>query len=308
MPHLKVIRKGWENEHLARYLLAKIAYVSAPVFIGDDIGMDLICTLFEPRITKSDRKQIELFPQYAFALQLKSSDEAIEFSANNAEYFGHLAMPFFVGIADQAPDNPSLSIYSGELIPAFSRSEPRGFPIRLLPSRNPLGQDAMAHWSKSSDGSYEIPLPFVTQLSFRDDADAILTARVALRWRCEYILKNIAAAISDEYIFHYPSKQGGFYRILAVPGSAHTFRGNFARRLSEAFYNLAYLAEIGTPENLGEEFMIYERCYSDLKAINAVDEYSVEMLERLYQHCRRTLADRNYHKTGPDDFGGRKSE
>ena len=299
MPHLKVTRKGWENEHLARYLLAKVAYVSAPVFVGDDIGADVICTLFEPRNTGTEREQIELFPQTAFALQLKSNDDPVEVSASNGEHFKHLAIPFFVGVVDQRPANPTLSIYSGELIPAFTRAEPPGAPLRFVPAREPLCQEVMSHWRKTAEGAYEVPLPFVVQLSLQDDDDVIVRARMTLRWRCFYILQNIAAAISDEYIFHYPNAHGGFYRILAGPGSVHTFRGNFGRRLSEAFYNLAYLAGMNIPDNLGKEFSIYERCYLDLKSINAVDEYTADMLEQLYQHCRRTLIDKSYLPGGP---------
>jgi hypothetical protein len=39
--------KGWENEHLATFLLSRIAFVAGPVTVADDIGTDIFCTLFE---------------------------------------------------------------------------------------------------------------------------------------------------------------------------------------------------------------------------------------------------------------------
>jgi hypothetical protein len=39
--------KGWENEHLATFLLSRIAFVATPITVGDDIGTDIFCTLFE---------------------------------------------------------------------------------------------------------------------------------------------------------------------------------------------------------------------------------------------------------------------
>lgn len=40
MPHLAVMRRGWQNEHLAAFLLSKLAFVAQPAKIGDDIGTD----------------------------------------------------------------------------------------------------------------------------------------------------------------------------------------------------------------------------------------------------------------------------
>jgi hypothetical protein len=71
MPHLEKFRKGWENEHLATFLLSRIAFVANPVKVADDVGTDLFCTLFE--ITEG-----KLFPRNSFALQAKSSAGEID--------------------------------------------------------------------------------------------------------------------------------------------------------------------------------------------------------------------------------------
>jgi hypothetical protein len=40
-------RRGWENEHLAAVLLSGVSFIAHPLTIGDDIGSDFFCTLFE---------------------------------------------------------------------------------------------------------------------------------------------------------------------------------------------------------------------------------------------------------------------
>jgi len=65
MPHLERFRKGWENEHLATFLLSRLSFVANPVRVGDDLGTDLFCTLFEVA-------EGELFPRNSFAVQAKA--------------------------------------------------------------------------------------------------------------------------------------------------------------------------------------------------------------------------------------------
>jgi hypothetical protein len=44
---LAIPHNGWDNEHLATFLLSRIAFVATPVKVGDDIGIDVFCTVFE---------------------------------------------------------------------------------------------------------------------------------------------------------------------------------------------------------------------------------------------------------------------
>src|SRR3989442_8991321 len=74
MPHLAVPRKGWENEHLATFLLSQIAFVAHPLTVADDVGSDFFCTLFEP--TAQDGTQM-LFPLNSFAIQVKSNRDNV---------------------------------------------------------------------------------------------------------------------------------------------------------------------------------------------------------------------------------------
>src|SRR5262245_23710047 len=112
MPQLARTRVGWENEHLATFLLSQIAFVAQPVTISDDIGSDLICTVFESRSSGSNRGGDLLFPRNSFAIQIKTSGGPID-ATNKIDYLFHLEIPFLVGIVGADRSRPTLSIYSG---------------------------------------------------------------------------------------------------------------------------------------------------------------------------------------------------
>ena len=51
---------GWENEQLAHYLLSRFSFVAHPATVGDDIGSDFYCTIFdvlEADVPKIERKR-----------------------------------------------------------------------------------------------------------------------------------------------------------------------------------------------------------------------------------------------------------
>lgn len=124
MPHLGKLHKGWENEHLASFLLSRISFVANPVTVGDDVGSDFFCTLFE--VSEAD----QLFPRNSLAIQIKSSKDPVD-ATSKIEYLEKLELPFFVGVVDQ--NKLRLSIYSGEYLPIlFSHyGIPQGLKLSL---------------------------------------------------------------------------------------------------------------------------------------------------------------------------------
>jgi hypothetical protein len=110
MPPLYRPHLGWENEQLAHYLLSRFSFVAHPATIGDDIGSDFYCTIFD--IVDMQPPTIE--PRIAFAIQVKSSADPLDVS-NKIAYLGQLEVPFFVGVVEQATN--SLKIYSAECLP-----------------------------------------------------------------------------------------------------------------------------------------------------------------------------------------------
>src|SRR5688500_15331354 len=95
---LAIPRKGWENEHLAAFLLSRLAFVASPKTVSDDIGTDLFCTLFEHQQRADGIKLI--VPRSSFAVQVKSSMEPVD-QAPRLDYLARLEMPYYLGVVDQ---------------------------------------------------------------------------------------------------------------------------------------------------------------------------------------------------------------
>jgi hypothetical protein len=110
MSHLIKFRKGWQSEHLAKFIISKFAFIAEPSNISDDLGSDFYCTIFDIQ------KKGQLLPQSSFAIQIKSNSQTLEVT-DKLSYLQNLEMPFFVGVVNKKSQN--LVIYSGESIPHF---------------------------------------------------------------------------------------------------------------------------------------------------------------------------------------------
>lgn len=256
MPHLAVPRKGWENEHLATFLLSRIAFVAHPVTVADDIGSDFFCTLFEPR----DQDGTEmLFPLNSFAIQVKSSLGDVP-ATNKIEYFLKLELPFFIGVVDRS--GLCLSLYSGEYLPIMFSHLGRPGQLTMCPVDQEVDGVASAPYDSTPGGACNLRLPVVLKLAAGDDRETLSTIAQKLSQLCSRMHGNISTWKLDEYIF----KLGpaGQVEIMAGSGSAQTFRHNFYLRLAEVFYNLEWLLQNRSHDFSAAEFEMYERLYNDL--------------------------------------------
>jgi hypothetical protein len=86
--------KGWENEHLATFLLSRLSFVASPITIADDIGTDLFCTLFD---IAEHKGQPVLLPRRSIAVQIKSSREPIDI-VPRLDYIARLEIPYYIGV------------------------------------------------------------------------------------------------------------------------------------------------------------------------------------------------------------------
>lgn len=285
MGQLAAPRIGWENEHLATYLLSRISFVANPITVSDDVGSDFFCTLFESRI-KSNVEQ--LFPRNSFAIQIKSKEETI-LATNKIEYLTKLELPFFVGVIDR--ENLRLNIYSGEYVPLLFTEH--GIPqqeLKLSPVRSVVG--IKDYCLTTTDESRQVltaslRMPFVMELSASDTRDAIRVKVRQVSDLCFRMHQNISARVSQEYIFRL-SESG--LSIMAGPGSVTTFRRNFHFRLAEAFYNLQWLHANQRNQFKVEEFRVYEKCYLEL--IEAKIE-TPDMLRKIYNQLKGQLTDKS---------------
>jgi len=221
MPHLGKFRKGWENEHLALFLLSRISFVSNPVTVADDIGSDFFCTLFE--VGDGD----QLFPRSSFVIQIKSSKDKIDATGKIA-YFEKLELPFFVGVVDQS--SLKLSIYSGEYLPIFFAHY--GIPQEFKLSLQDTAVTFDDYCEVKPGDKYTLRMPHLLDLEGQEDSDAIVSKGQHLIQLCSRMLQNVSSRHNCEYVFHLGD---GRVVIVAGSGSAQTFRNNSTIGLRRCF-------------------------------------------------------------------------
>ena len=243
------LRLGWQSENLARYLLSKIAFVSQPVTISDDTGIDFFCTLFE-------FKNGLLFPKNAFAIQIKSKHED-EFNITDKEgYIRNLEIPFFWGVIDKKA--LTLEIYSGEYFEFFIAHKggtPKGKElfIKLI-----NGQDEKHPYYEQNNAWY-IKFPKIIEININFDYFNSLESIKPFFETCELMLKNIAARIKGINLFEYDNEN---IMVISGPYSAKMFRENFYKSLTEIFHNLIRLHRIG--EDVKQEFELYKNLFEGI--------------------------------------------
>jgi len=285
MGQLADTRIGWENEHLATFLLSRISFVANPITVADDIGSDFFCTLFE---SKTQNGKEQLFPRNSFAIQIKSSEEAIP-ATNKIQYLDKLELPFFVGVINR--EHLRLRIYSGEYVPIIFTKYGLPRELRLsLVSADVIEDKGYCEVKQDNDliaTDALLRLPFIMEICAKDSRDDILGKAQQLGELCSRIHKNISAKTSQEYIFilDRPAKA----MIMAGSGSATTFRRNFYLRLAEVFYNLEWIYTAQQNSlSAGEmkEFKVYENCYLDL--LNTGADIP-QMLKNIYDKLKQKI-------------------
>jgi hypothetical protein len=257
MPHLAVMRRGWQNEHLAAFILSRMAFVAHPAKIGDDVGTDFFCTFFEV-LTQEGTDY--LVPRTSFAIQIKSSGTTIDVT-KQIEYLIRLELPFFVGIIDQ--EHSTLTIYSAEYLPVFFShlGIPNRLTFDLCPNHNFRPE---SYFEDMGDKSYKLKCPMISTLSVSMSPQALAEESQRLRKIATRIHENIAARTSCEYVFNV-GYDGQSPAIVAGSGSIKVFRANFKKRLAEAFSNLSWIAD-NQPLDLDiDECQFYLQIYDNMR-------------------------------------------
>jgi hypothetical protein len=258
MPHLLTLRKGWENERLAGYLLSRFSFVAQPSTIADDLGSDFFCTIFEI-ISASGRDA--LLPRSSFAIQVKSSTDEVS-ADNKVDYLSGLELPFFIGVVRQS--SAKLDIYSAGFLPLLFSE--RGKPDRLwLTPMAASDFDPDRYFEDVRARQFRLRCPMVATFGVDDDRSTLAPKVHTLLRICGRVQRNIATRLSEEHI--YDVDGDGLYRIMAGSGSFNFFRANFAKRLGEYFKNLEWILT-ASPTNFSiDEFRLFESFYHDLKKL-----------------------------------------
>lgn len=251
------LRQGWQSENLAKYLLSKVAFVSQPVTISDDVGSDFVCTLFE---IEKIGTQDYLIPRNAFAIQTKSDSRNKLYEITDKEpYIRQLEIPFFWGIVDKTKGK--ITIYSGEFFEIFIHTKggvEREKGQKLFLKLTDVRDESVPFYKE--DNSYYILFPKVIEISTNSDSKKI--NKEMLFKTCSLMLKNIAARIKEAYILELFS---GNLFIIYGPNSAKACRSNFYKALAETFKNLPFLyTQAENKVEIRKEFEIYKRLFNDL--------------------------------------------
>jgi hypothetical protein len=271
MSQLSTPRRGWENENLAAYLLSSVAFISHPVSVADDVGVDFACTLFET-------DQAMLVPRSTFVIQVKSSRKTVNVS-KHLPYLFKLEVPYFVGVIERDPAR--LTIFSGEYLPIFlTQVDPVNLELRLeLVDTYPEPHD---YFGMDNKGVYTVKLPIVATLDINMGESRLKAP--ALIELCSKIHANIARKTAGDYVFttHDPNN----VLVMSGPASAQTFRDNFYWRLAEVFENLRWLRQNVRADFNAAEFEIYSGIYDSL--VNAKIRLPAT-LHTLYNSCKKVM-------------------
>ncbi|MHB1341880.1 MAG: hypothetical protein ACYC77_08770 [Coriobacteriia bacterium] len=269
---LAATHPGWENENLATYLMSRLAFVASPVKIGDDVGTDLFCTLFEE--VEGEKARL-LVPRNSVAVQVKSSKGRLALAPWQLEYLARLEIPYYIGVIDRP--RLCLDLHSARYLPLLLTLRGRHKALRL-----DLVDSLDGEYSSGDEATgYHLRCPLVTSLTVHDDSAATQEKAMALRNDAAAGLTAIATRLNKEYIYEAPAG----IQIFAGKDSATTFRENFLRRLAEALYNFAWLLGDGrTVER--EEVDIYLELCGRLEARDTLPQYLQAARAELNRHLQ----------------------
>ncbi|MGO9256342.1 MAG: hypothetical protein ACLQU1_08590 [Bryobacteraceae bacterium] len=286
---------GWENEQLAHFLLSRFSFVAHPATIGDDVGSDFYCTIFD--ILDSDPPKIE--PRISFAIQVKSNADRIS-AGHQIAYLDQQEVPFFVGVVDQA--TASLKIHSAECLPMMfaNYGYPGSLSLRLVdkPHRYQSPEAYVEAQGASPEVGYWETEPAARKLvlnCFHVCTFSTSESRGEIRPKVEELLTvcrratmNIGSKRVDENLFDWPNEG---ITVSAGPESAKHFRDNTLKRLAEAFYNFAWILGKDPSKFDLAEFEEYEKFFLSLRRFGVTKAFSVAY--ESYKHARH-LVDRRF--------------
>lgn len=271
MAHLLKIRKGWENENLAKFILSKFSFISQPSTVADDLGVDFFCTFFlkvpKKRKTKNNKiiEDVFIYPKHSFAIQIKSNKGQFNLT-NKLEFFDNLEIPFFIGVVNQK--KLSITIYSGDVIPELFSL------VGLPPSNNNhnitvkavLLENRENHGQQPRQAKYIIPFFKIGEICAADTEKKLRQFIENFSGICLNYQRNIISKKKHQFIFHDAVTMEP--KIIYGPGSYQVFRNNFIERLAEVLCNLAWVApQIQDKEKFMIEYNLFKNLYFKIEKI-----------------------------------------
>ncbi|MCK5050252.1 MAG: hypothetical protein KAS53_00840 [Candidatus Cloacimonetes bacterium] len=240
MAHLKSFRAGWENEHVAKYIISKFSFISSPNTIGDDLGVDFFCTIFDVQM-KNKKKY--LFPtKNSFAIQIKSNRSDINFT-KKINYLYLLHFPFFVGVVSQK--KKKLTFYSNIY---FDKEITIKWPKeKLLLKLSDEKRINKPYYYNENKKARILTLQKCAQITFTDDDESIIESVELIKKNCSTMQKNILNRLTEHYVFFNPNTPTQA-DVVTGKDSYNGIRKHFFNRFGELLSNLEWFLK-SNPEN-----------------------------------------------------------
>jgi hypothetical protein len=285
MAHLLKIRKGWENENLARFILSKFSFVSQPTTIADDLGADFFCTFFievaKERKSKNNKiiEDVFIYPKHSFAIQIKSNKYQFDIT-NKLEFFDNLEIPFFIGVVDQ--EKLSISFYSGDVIPELFSYV--GLPpinnADNITAKAALFETRIKHGQEPRQSKYIIPFFKIGEICASDTEEKLSAFIESFSGICLNYQRNIISKKNNQYIYHDAVTM--VPKIIFGSGSYQVCRNNFVERLAEVLFNLAWAApQVDDKKQFMQEYTFYKNLYLQIENIYGEISFLKEGFNRL---------------------------
>lgn len=249
MNHIKNFRTGWENEHIAKYLLSKFSFISSPTTIGDDLGVDYFCTIFD--IQKVKNTEFLNPTKNTFAIQIKSNRREINFTSK-INYLYLLYFPFFVGIVSQK--KKKITIYSNDFFDKeISIKWPKEkFLLKFSDEEKIINP---YYYDKNKKARIMI-LQKCTQIDFSDDNDSFLKSVELIKNKCAVMQINILNRLTEHYFF-YNSDKPSQVDVVTGKDSYNGIRKHFFNRFGELLSNLEWFLKFNPKDQKAKQELDY---------------------------------------------------
>lgn len=272
--HLDSYRQGWQAQNIAKVLLSQFSFLSEPVNIGDDIGSDFYCTIFEKIPINSNKN---LLPTNSFLIQIKSAGSISELLdiSKYLPIFRQMDLPFIIGIVNKK--ELSMSLFSGELLPHFFalNGDVNCLYAEFIdkPKKRSDGDSWLNYiewWKNISEDKNKLVFPKITEISLFQDEITFQNNVKEFSEICKTISKNLTSFGNQNFIFQDTITKFPIFYTRSSNEWTEGIETDIQIRLAEMFYHIFFLSSKGEEEKERSNtlFKIYANLYNQLSLSN----------------------------------------
>ena len=242
MSHQDSFRKGWQSEALAYYIISKFAFLDKPSSIGDDIGIDYHCTLFNK---KQVRNKTNLIPtKYKFAIQIKSNKQQFELKPDQLSNLYNLHYPYFIGVVNN--NKQKITFYSNDAFDYHITMKWFKTPlfIKLITEQIPLENRCFV----KSNKTYLTLNEFET-FSADESYEEIENKLNILKSKINLMYFNISSRFNSKYVFLDPNNSQGDQKIVRGKDSFNSIQLELRNYIQVYIKNIEWLMDIASKNN-----------------------------------------------------------